>query len=177
MQSIEPTRPTAEWKFDQLNQVMTLNVGIPHGWQVKLHLKCTPSRINARDVFDLPTSLQNTGREDKWLDIVDPDKRIGTPTRDDLNSQLKDLEDNARRLALGHFDQLTPATELILIHAVKQPRKTSAINQPFDATTKKPAGYRSIQVQQFYDSPLAQLTLAVDIGDRRSTGAVELVAS
>lgn len=155
---------TAVWKLDELTDVMTLQVGVPPGWQALLRLKCVPKLTNAKNIFELPNTAATVGGHvADWLDPSN--KFLQAP---ELQSQLGDANDLANELALGHLEQVTPAKEILLIHAVQKPLKTCAIDQP--------AHDLAVAIVQDYDSPKVQFTLTANIGDRRSTGKVELIA-
>lgn len=158
---------TAIWLQDEHTGAMTLQVGIPKGWQVRLRLKCVPKLHNAKEIFELPQAVSKISDEvPNWLNS--PLHPMTSQQETYLQTQLGDSDNLAKELALGHLDQVTPATEILLIHAVQKPLRTCAIDQPVNGS--------AVTVLQSYDSPKALFTLTANIGDRRSTGKVELIA-
>ncbi|WP_158792241.1 hypothetical protein [Granulicella sp. L60] len=160
---------TAVWQPDDQNGVMTLLVGVPPGWQARLLLKCVPTLENAKRIFELPHAVsESSDAVVEWLSGMPQQQPLIAQSEAALKSQLRNAEDLAAKLALGQLDQVTPATEILLIHAVRQPLRPCAIDQP--------VGRPAVAVVQYYDSPKALLTLTANVGDRRSTGKVELIA-
>jgi hypothetical protein len=152
-----PKSPQATWQWDNQNKISTLNVTIPKAWQVKLLLRCVPGEDNASKFFAAPSYVESFGKD--FLSALKQSSN-GSSTVQNLTRA-----DVAKALANGALPQVTPAREIVIISAVRKPLAQSHIEQ------------KSIIIQQTYDSPIVDLSFIVDIGDRRSTGKLEIIAN
>lgn len=152
-----PKSPQAEWQWDSQNKTWILNVTIPKAWQVKLLIPCIPDDSSASRLFAAPafTEEYQKGLLEKFRSRADLLSTELLPTRSDV----------AKALARGALPNVTPPLELVIVSAIRKPLAESHIEA--SSITIAP---------RTYDSSIVQLSLTVDIGDRRSTGKLEIIA-
>lgn len=157
VQNFDVGSPQASWQWDDQNKIPTLNVSIPKAWQVKLLLRCIPGEDNASKYFAAPSVVESFGNT-----FFSALKRAGNGPSTVPKLTRTDV---AKALSKGALPQVTPAREIVIISAVRKPLAESHIEQ------------NSIIIRQTYDSPIVDLSFKVDIGNRRSTGKLEIIAN
>jgi len=151
MDSATGDAPYVGWRTDPIDHVRTLKVSVPKGWQIKLRLKCVPGRSKA-ELFAAGQLHESFFQQ--FLDDLRADFR---------DASLPDVTAIHKTLGDGGLPQYTPPREMIFVHAVQRPLAPSTL-----ADCQPPV--------QTYDSRIATFTATATIGDRRSTGKIELLA-
>ncbi|WP_433971353.1 hypothetical protein [Tunturiibacter lichenicola] len=152
MDSSTGHEPALSWRTDEIDKVRTLMVSVPKGWQIKLRLKCVPGRGKA-ELFVAGHNHEKFGQ--RLLEDIRASFR---------DASLPDTETIHKTLGDGGLPQYTPSRELTIIHAVQRPLRASTFGV-------------CDQPSQTYDSPVATFNATATIGDRRSTGKIEFLAS
>ena len=149
---------TATWsepnlRWTEQGNVWTLLVSVPEGWHVKVRLRCVPTSDQTK-LFAAGT-LHDTFQEGLLTDLRAKNPDAQMPTTEQINKALES----------GHLPHYTPSRDLDFIHAVQRPAKSSTVSNHG-------------RVKRHYDSPIAEFTdVDVTIGDRRTTGKLELIAA
>ncbi len=114
MDSVFGDKPYAGWHTDPIDKVRTLMVSVPKGWQIKLRLKSVPGADKAKLFAAGDIHTQSLSYLQKLFPGV----------------SLPDVDTIDRMLGAGALSQYTPPLELILIHAVRRPLKSSTLQAP-----------------------------------------------
>lgn len=153
MDSSTGDEPYLGWHTHPIDKVRTLMVSVPKGWHVKLRLRCVPGRDHAK-LFATANVHEKFGPKlIQELQKTHPEAEL--PSTDAVNEAL----------LTGHLHHYTPSRDLDFIHAVQRPIAASSVQ---DCGT----------LVQSYDSAIAEFkNVMAAIGDRRTTGKIELMAA